>query len=48
MLKLKCDILLSTSASKFNWRRYTLVLRMDDHNPFFMAGRCRLTLSNPC
>ena len=38
-LKLKCDILLSTSALKFNLRRYSKV------KPW--AGRCRLNVSKP-
>jgi hypothetical protein len=45
-LKLNCDILLSTSAFKFNLRRYiqvayadTLILNKTD-----LVGRCRLTL----
>jgi hypothetical protein len=53
-LELKCDILLSTSAFKFNSRRYTKVAKKGDKKgdkkakavevaeP--MVGRCRLTL----
>ena len=44
-LKLKCDELLSTSAFKFNLRRYNGV---DKQGLFdIKVGRCRLTLSNP-
>ena len=50
-LKLKCDILLSTFAFKFNLRRYTvgrdLICERCDELPDIKAGRCRLTLSNP-
>jgi len=67
-LKLICDILLSTSAFKFNLRRYNLedteelVTGVEKHGAgkwtkikheagaaleHRMAGRCRLTLSNP-
>ena len=45
-LKLKCDVLLSTSAFKFNLRRYTMAgtvafaaVQLKDE-----VGRCRLTL----
>jgi hypothetical protein len=45
-LKLNCDVLLSTSAFKFNLRRYneeSLVLAPGNA----VVGLCRLTLSNP-
>jgi len=55
--KLQCDILLSTSAFKFNMRRYVMVpggaevLVAVAGNvlvpPGTKVGRCRLTLSNP-
>jgi hypothetical protein len=49
-LKLKCDILLSTSAFRFSLRRYnkvySLVGGFVGGTP--TVGRCRLTLSNPC
>jgi len=55
-LKLKCDVLLSTSAFKFNMRRYTMAVS-DEAAAAEAAeeaaaaeaevGRCRLTLSKP-
>jgi len=52
-LKLRCDVLLSTSAFKFKLRRYTMEDEDDDmipprqHDGDTTVGRCRLTLSNP-
>jgi hypothetical protein len=54
-LKLNCDKLLSTSAFKFNLRRYmkardrvqTQILARVWLCLWHMVGRCRLTLSNP-
>jgi len=46
-LNLKCDALLSTSAFKFNLRRFN----PEAWNLYAHAavvGWCRLTLSNPC
>ena len=56
--KLEYDVLLSTSAFKFNLRRYKqvvsvslgflLVFRTDwAYDRYYEVGRCRLTLSNP-
>ena len=50
-LKLKCDILLSTSAFKFNLRRYNVALISvvkvyEGDAGRDVVGRCRLTLSN--
>jgi hypothetical protein len=39
-LKLKCDILLSCSAFKFNLRRYNWVLR--DFRQYGLVGRCKI------
>jgi hypothetical protein len=39
-LKLKCDVLLSTSAFKFSLRRYI--------KEFSKAGQCKLNQFNPC
>jgi len=50
-LKLRCDMLLSTSAFKSNLRRYTKALTVRKAAPrehIVKVGRCRLTLSNPC
>jgi len=54
-LKLKCDVLLSNFTFKFNLRRYDLKSPFDRATPVIVqpllrptvAGRCRLTLSNP-
>jgi len=51
-LKLKYDILLSSFAFNFNLRRYTKLDDFDNacsayEKAIDMAGRCRLTLSNP-
>ena len=52
-LRLKCDILLSTSAFKFNLRRYTEVsstiefAAYDASYEAKVVGRCRLTVSKP-
>jgi len=49
-LKLKCDILLSTSAFKFNLRRYGEVRVWDMRTRTMIShlvGRCRLTVSKP-
>ena len=52
-LKLNCDVLLSTSAFKFNLRRYIKLTAdvADSSNAVKMfvikVRRCRLTLSNP-
>jgi len=43
-LKLKCDVLLSTAAFKFNLRRY---MKEVDVVRAAMVGRCRLTVSKP-
>jgi len=49
-LKLKCDVLLSTSAFKFNMRRY---MKWDPRDylsllhRFTWVGRCRLTVHKP-
>jgi hypothetical protein len=47
-LKLKCDILLSTSAFKFKLRRYSVVnfgwWSLLLHMQTALVGRCRLTL----
>jgi len=50
-LKLKCDILLSTSAFNFNLRRYTsasydATIKLWDVEEG-KVGWCRFTLSNP-
>jgi len=48
-LRLKCDMLLSTSALKFNLRRHSLVnnaaVCFNDPTLYGKVGRCRLTLS---
>ena len=46
-LKLKCDILVSTFAFKFNLRRYTTVAVAAGVAGFdsIMVGRCGLTVS---
>jgi len=44
-LKVKCDVLHSTSALKFNLRRHFVV---DATRSTTKVGRCRLTLSNLC
>ena len=57
-MKLKCDVLLSTSAFKFNLRRYNLgswlgQLTIGRSQPVLTRDldikvvRCRLTLTNP-
>ena len=52
-LKLNCDVLLSTSAFKFNLRRYSAaglenLLKKRGANIWTPeVGRCRLTLSTP-
>ena len=53
-LKPNCDILLSTSAFKFNMRRYSLVSASSLVYSYVIAGgatslvgQCRLSLSNP-
>jgi hypothetical protein len=43
-LKLKCDVLLSTSAFKSNLHRYTLAAGYCRERD--MVGRCESTLSN--
>jgi len=48
-LKLRCDMLLSTSAFKFNSRRYDVLLThydlaMYDKNSLGKVGRCGLSL----
>jgi hypothetical protein len=43
-LNLKCDILLSTSAFKFNLGRYTMAHQYDRDVATTAVGRCRLTL----
>ena len=51
-LKLNCDALLSSSAFKFNLRRYTAACASTAAAATAavaaVAGRCRLTLSDPC
>jgi hypothetical protein len=52
LLKVKCDILVSTSAFKFNLRRYTSVCggyasAAANTIVTVEVGQCRLTLSNP-
>jgi hypothetical protein len=48
-LKLKCDIMLSTSDFKFNLRRYTKVsMASAGEYGSDWVGRRRLTLSDPC
>jgi hypothetical protein len=49
-LKLKCDILLSNIAFKFNLRRYSVAADLGHHvacfglaSSMYMVGRCRLT-----
>jgi hypothetical protein len=46
-LKLNCDTPLSTSAFKFNLRRYTVGGVYKSNGKNHLVGRCRLTLSNP-
>ena len=47
-LKLKCDVLHSTSAFTFNLRRYILGRKLAySVTGTLMVRRCRLTLSNP-
>jgi len=49
-LKLKCDVLLSNFAFKFNLRRYTaapVTARTAVYGAGLQVGRCRLTRSNP-
>ena len=49
-LKLKCGVLLSNFAFKFNLRRYTKdqLYQQVISTTSIEVGRCRLTLSNPC